>query len=416
MTERRVVVTGYGAVSAMGNSAAEIWDGIMAYQLGYKKWSFDDPSINAKFFSFMEADRKRYAAFPKAVVKMLPEFAKNALLASKEALDMAFDDSANLHQHLDSPFEIGAIIGTGWGGMDSVNYNNNDYRESGMSSSFATLMSMHSVATAAVSLNWNIRGYQNTPVAACATGTIAIGDAYHVIKSGRAKVMLAGGSESLKEQFNVWSIDVIQALSKEQEDASLACCPFSAQRSGFVLAEGAAVICLEEYEHAKARGARILGEIIGYGNFSDAFDMTAPAEDLQARRLAIVRAMEEAKLAPEQLDYINLHGTSTPINDVNETNSIKSAFGAAAAGIPMSSTKSYTGHLIGAAGSIETIFCLKAMETGVIPATTHLREADPACDLNYTPNQHREAKAVDHVLNLSFGFGGANCALVMKRV
>ncbi|WMW81543.1 beta-ketoacyl-[acyl-carrier-protein] synthase family protein [Undibacterium cyanobacteriorum] len=416
MTERRVVVTGYGAVSAMGNSAQEIWDGILSYRVGYQKHRFDDPSIKAKFFSLMENDRKRYAAFPKAVVKMLPEFAKNALVASKEALDMAFGNSDHLHQHVASPFDIGAIIGTGWGGMDSVNYNNNDYRESGMSSSFATLMSMHSVATAAVSLNWNIRGYQNTPVAACATGTIAIGDAYHVIKSGRAKVMLAGGSESLKEQFNVWSIDVIQALSKEQEDPQLACCPFSAKRSGFVLAEGAAVICLEEYEHAKARGANILGEIIGYGNFSDAFDMTAPAEDLQARKMAITRAMEEAKLAPEQISYVNLHGTSTPINDVNETNSIKAAFGAAAAGIPMSSTKSYTGHLIGAAGSIETIFCLKAIETGVIPATVHLQENDPACDLNYTPNHHRELKTLDHVLNLSFGFGGANCALLIKRI
>ena len=413
MQAKRVVVTGYGAVSALGENVPEIWDAIMNYRVGYKMVEFPDPKINARFFSFMEDRRQRYAGFPKAVLKMLPTFAKNALVASREALTMAFGGSDDIHRHLQSPFDIGAVIGTGWGGMDAVNDNNNDYRESGLASSFATLMSMHSIGTAAVALNWNLRGYQNTPVAACATGTIAIGDAYEVIKSGRAKVMLAGGSESLKEVFNVWSIDVIQALSKEQHDVRRACCPFSARRSGFVLAEGAAVLCLEEREHALARGATILGEVTGYGNYSDAYDMTAPADDLRARHMAIVRAVGPA--GPGRIGYINLHGTSTPINDVNETNTIKSAFGDAAPYIPMSSTKSYTGHLIGAAGALETIFCLKALETGTIPATIHLDEADPACDLDYTPNRHRQVQGIEAALNVSFGFGGANSALVVER-
>jgi 3-oxoacyl-[acyl-carrier-protein] synthase II len=413
MQVKRVVVTGYGAVSALGENVPEIWDAIMNYRVGYKAVEFPDPKINARFFSFMEDRRQRYAGFPKAVLKMLPTFAKNALVASREALTMAFGGGDDIHRYLQSPFDIGAIIGTGWGGTDAVNDNNNDYRDSGLASSFATLMSMHSIGTAAVALNWNLRGYQNTPVAACATGTIAIGDAYEVIRSGRAKVMLAGGSESLKEVFNVWSIDVIQALSKEQHDVRRACCPFSARRSGFVLAEGAAVLCLEEREHALARGATILGEITGYGNYSDAYDMTAPADDLRARHMAIVRAVGPA--GPGRIGYINLHGTSTPINDVNETNTIKSAFGDAAPGIPMSSTKSYTGHLIGAAGSLETIFCLKALETGTIPATIHLDEADPACDLDYTPNRHRQVQRIDAALNVSFGFGGANSALVVER-
>jgi 3-oxoacyl-[acyl-carrier-protein] synthase II len=277
-------------------------------------------------------------------------------------------------------------------------------------------MSMNSAATAAVSLNWNIRGYQNTPVAACATGTMAIGDAFEVIRSGRAKVVLAGGSESLKEQFNVWSIDIIQALSKEQSDTRLACCPFSQPRSGFVLSEGAAVVCLEEYEHARKRGANILGEITGYANYSDAYDMTAPAADLQARRQAINMALSQAMMEPSKIGYVNAHGTSTPMNDVNETNSLKAALGDSAYRIPMSSTKSYTGHLIGAAGSLESIFCLKAMETGIIPATIHLDEPDPDCDLDYTANEHRSAKNIDTTLNLSFGFGGANCAIVFERV
>jgi 3-oxoacyl-[acyl-carrier-protein] synthase II len=416
MAGKRVVVTGYGAVSSLGENVPEIWDSIMNYRVGYKRFEFSDQSINAKFFGFMDANKSRYAGFSKSVLKMLPDFAKNALVASREALSMAFGSADDVAQHVQSPFEIGAVIGTGWGGVDAVNRNNNDYRESGMSSSFATLMSMHSAATAAISMNWNIRGYQNTPVAACATGTMAIGDAYEVIRSGRAKVMLAGGSESLKEMFNVWSIDVIQALSKEQSDERLACCPFSARRSGFVLSEGAAILCIEELEHALARGANILAEITGYANYSDAYDMTAPAADLQARHMAVVHAMRGAGRHPGQLGYVNLHGTSTPINDVNETNSIKSALGDAASCIPMSSTKSYTGHLIGAAGSLETIFCLKAMETGVVPATIHLDDADPECNLDYTPNQHRHVGKIDAALNLSFGFGGANCALVLARL
>lgn len=414
MTAKRVVVTGYGAISAMGDSVPAIWDAMMDYQIGYRRYVYPDPSINAKFFGFVEPNRQRFAKFPKAITKMAPMFANYALHASREALDMAFGDNAELLKHV-SPFDVGVIIGTGWGGADSVIDTNNDYLATGTTSSFATLRSMNSVATAAVSLHWQIRGYQNTPVAACATGTMAIGDAYEIIKSGRQKVMLAGGSECLKDQVNVWSIDIIQALSKEQERTEQACCPFDARRSGFILSDGAAVLCLEELEHALARGAHILGEITGYGNYSDAYDMTAPAEDLAARYHAIKHALRDAGCPPEQIDYVNLHGTSTPKNDVNETNSIKYALGEAAYGIPMSSTKSYTGHLIGAAGALEAVFCLKTMATGVIPATIHLEQSDPECDLDYTPNQHARGRTVDTALNLSFGFGGANCAMVFQR-
>ncbi|MES2939464.1 MAG: beta-ketoacyl-[acyl-carrier-protein] synthase family protein [Pseudomonadota bacterium] len=414
MRSHRVAVTGYGAICGLGDNVPAIWEGVLERRAGYRRHEFADPSIKARFFGFVPADRKRYADFPKSILKMLPEFARYALLASREAIVMAFGSGDGLRRAVQA-FDAGAIIGTGWGGVDAVNHNNNDYRQSGLASSFSTLMSMSSVATAAVSLHWDIRGYQNTPVAACATGSMAIGDAYEVIKSGRAKVMLAGGSESLKEQFNVWSIDIMQALSKEQDDVRLACCPFSRRRSGFVLSEGAAVLCLEEWDHAVARGARILGEITGYANYSDAHDMTAPAEDLQARVRTIQGALAGAGRRPNQLDYINVHGTSTPLNDVNETNALKAALGDAAYAIPMSSTKSYTGHLIGAAGSLEAIFCLKTLETGIVPATIHLDEPDPACDLDYTPNQHGRLESADTVMNLSFGFGGANCALVIER-
>lgn len=414
MTSQRVAVTGYGAICSLGENVPDIWDAIQNYRVGYQKHEFPDPSIKARFFGFITPERKRYTGFSKSVLKMVPEFARYALVASREAIAMAFGSSEDLSRAV-SPFDIGAIIGTGWGGVDAVNYNNSDYRESGLSSSFSTLMSMPSIGTAAVSMNWNLRGYQNTPVAACATGTMAIGDAYEIIKSGRAKVMLAGGSESLKEQFNVWSIDVMQALSKEQDDVRRACCPFSQRRSGFVLSEGAAVLCLESYEHALKRGATILGEITGYANYSDAYDMTAPAEDLLARQSAINASLTQAGKQASQISYINLHGTSTPKNDINETDSLKSALGDAAYAIPMSSTKSYTGHLIGAAGSMEAIFCLKTLETGLIPATIHLDNPDPACNLNYTPNQHSTPGNLEAALNLSFGFGGANCALVLER-
>lgn len=414
MTSKRVVVTGYGAVCALGENVPAIWDAMMDYRIGYSRIDMSGSNVQAKFFGVMTPDRKRYQGLSKSLLKMAPAFARNALVASREALDMAFGAGVAPTAQI-SPFDIGVIIGTGWGGTDSIIRNHDEYREIGMTTSFATLMSMHSVATGLASLNWNLRGYQNTPIAACATGTMAIGDAFEIIRSGRQKVMLAGGSESLMDPFNVWTIDVTQALSKEQDDPTRACCPFDASRSGFVLSEGAAVLCLEELEHALARNATILGEVTGYANCSDAHDMTAPADDMQARVQVIRRSLADAGRDPDSIGYINAHGTSTPQNDLNETNSLKIALGDTARRIPMSSTKSYTGHLIGAAGSFEAIVCLKAIETGTVPATIHLTNPDRECDLDYTPNVHVTGREIDVAMNLSFGFGGTNCALILEK-
>jgi len=411
---KRVVVTGYGAVSSLGENSNEIWEALMQGKLGYDRVEFDDKTITSKFFGFMSKNKARYKGLPKSILKMSPDFARNAMVASREALKMAFGPEAHPNDFID-PHDFGVLIGTGWGGTDSVNNNNQDYINSGIATSFSSLMSMHSLGTGAVSMAWNLRGYQNTPIAACATGTMAIGDAFEIIRSGRQKAILAGGSESLKEQFNVWSIDIMTALSKEQDVRERACCPFDKRRSGFVLSEGAAVLCLEEMDHALARGANILGEITGYANYSDARDMTAPAQDMLSRIKTIEVALGQANCKAKSLDYINLHGTSTPLNDINETNSLKQALGKQAYEIPCSSTKSNTGHLIGAAGSIEAVFCLKAIETGILPATVNLNEPDPECDLNYIPNQSIEVGEVNRVLNLSFGFGGANCALVIEK-
>jgi 3-oxoacyl-[acyl-carrier-protein] synthase II len=291
---RRVAVTGYGAVCSLGNSSSEIWNSIVNYRIGYQQETFPDSSIVARYFGMMHNKPPR-KGFPKAIMKFLPEFARLGMVAADEAVTMAFGRDTPLDDIYD-PFERGVIFGTGWGSQDESTVENANYRREGMASPFSNLLVMSNVATAAMSMHWNLRGYQNTPIAACATGSIALGDAFEVIRSGRAKVMLAGGGESIREGFCVWSIDALRALSKEQEAREKACCPFSADRSGFVLSEGAAVLCLEDMESAQARGAKILGEVVGYGNYSDARDITSPAEDLLARTRTIQAACAQAGL------------------------------------------------------------------------------------------------------------------------
>ena len=413
MVKRRVVVTGYGAVTALGETAQAAWDSIMDYKMGYSRVEYANLEIKARFFAFVPPIKERYLGIPKPVLRCLPTFAKNAVVAAQESLEMAFGNIEAIAEHY-RPYDCGVIIGTGWGGVDQSNLIHDEYRETSLGNPFGSLITMPSVATGACSLLWNLRGYQNTINAACATGTMAIGDAFELISNGRANMMLAGGAESLREETNVWNIDIINALSKEKEEADRACCPFDMQRSGFVLAEGAAVLCLEEYESAVRRDAHILGEITGYGNFSDATEFTAPAEDMVARVKSIECALNQSKNESCDIGYINAHGTSTQLNDLNETNSIKKALGKAAYDIPISSTKSYSGHLISAAGSFEAIICLKVLETGMMPATRNLNKPDPECDLNYLPNIHQK-KVVDTTLNLSFGFGGANAALIIER-
>jgi len=220
----------------------------------------------------------------------------------------------------------------------------------------------------------------------------------------------------LKEQFNVWSGAVLEALRKERIDPMKACCPFGMGRSGFVLSEGAAVICLEEFESALRRGAKIFAEVSGYGNSTDAFDFTAPAPDGQGRVQSMWRTLANAKISPDQIDYVNAHGTSTQLNDYNESQAIKEVLGSWASKVKISSTKSYTGHLIGAAGAIESVVCIKAIEQNIIPATINLNDPDPLCNLDFTPNEHVMQAKVDRCLNLSFGFGGANSGLIINRV
>ncbi|MHA7845532.1 beta-ketoacyl-[acyl-carrier-protein] synthase family protein [Serratia sp. D1N4] len=408
---RRVVVTGYGAVTPMGMSAEQSWASMMDYQLGYRRYDKSHAGIQSCFMGLID-DEPNLKGIPAAIRRRLPRFARLVLGAAREAMEMAFDSAtpADYYDLLD----CGTIIGSGWAGQDETHSNYEDYLHTGLGSPFGCFLTMPNAATAACSLYWGLRGYQNTPIAACATGTIAIGDAFEVIRSGRASMMLAGAGESLRTDAAVWNIDILRALAREQEDIKKACCPFSLDRNGFVLSEGAAVLCLEEREAALARGATILGEIKGYGNYSDAFDFTAPAEDKIARVKTIQSALKQAGLAASEIDYINAHGTSTPLNDLNETEAIKLALGGAAYTTPVSSTKSYSGHLIAAAGSFESIICLQALKHQLMPATCHLNNPDPECDLDYISEGHRPAK-LQNTLNLSFGFGGANAALVIGQ-
>lgn len=407
---RRVVVTGYGAVTALGGNALQNWQAIMANRLAYRYHDKSAAGIHARFFALLEAEPALEGVAAR-VSRRLPRFARLALAAASEAIDMAFSSGHVRPGHFYSSLDCGVIIGSGWGGQDEIMQNNADYLQSGMGQLFGCFHAMPNIATAICGQHWQLRGYQSSPAAACATGGIAIGDAFEVIRSGRASMMLAGASESLSGNGAIWNIDALRLLSREQKDITKASCPFSRERSGFVLAEGAAVLCLEEREAALARGATILGEVKGYGNFSDAFDLTAPAEDPQAKVKTIRWALEQAGLGNHEIDYINAHGTSTAQSDVNETAAIKAALGRDAYRTPISSTKSYTGHLLAASGSFEAIVCLQALQQQMMPATCHLHESDPECDLDYIREGHRRGR-LRNVMSLNFGFGGANAALV----
>ncbi|WP_129543235.1 beta-ketoacyl synthase [Serratia sp. 1D1416] len=413
MQPKRVVVTGYGAVTALGMNVQQNWQAMMEYRLAYRYHDKSAAGIRARFFALMDQEPP-LEGVAQSLRRRLPRFARLALAASSEAVEMAFPPTAVGPTEVYPALECGVIIGSGWGGQDEASLNNADYLQSGLGRLFGAFHSMPNIATAICSQRWCLRGYQNSPAAACASGSIAIGDAFEIIRWGRASMMLAGGAESLSGNGAIWNIDVLRMLTHEQQDITKASCPFSRDRNGFVLAEGAAVLCLEEREAAVARGATILGEIKGYGSCSDAFDLTAPAEDKQARVHSIRRALRQAGLRSHQIDYINAHGTSTPLNDLNETEAIKLALGRDAYRTPLSSTKSFTGHLIGASGSFESIICLLALQQQIMPATCHLHEADPACDLDYISQGHRPGR-LRNVMNLSFGFGGANAALVFGK-
>jgi 3-oxoacyl-[acyl-carrier-protein] synthase II len=329
---------------------------------------------------------------------------------------MAIEDSG-LRIDKEDASRIGVLLGSGIGGYPETDETMRTIVSRGGDRIDPFYMAKHlpNMAAAQIAMQFQVKGYNNTVSTACAAGTQALGDALNILRLGRADVMLAGGGEAGICELGLAGFNIMRALSTRQDDPTKASRPFDKDRDGFVPAEGGAVFVLETLEHAERRGARILAEIAGYGASSDAYHIVQPCGDGEGAIRAMRWALEDAGLGIEDVDYINAHGTSTPANDASETVAIKGLFGERAYQVPVSSTKSMIGHALGASGAIESIACIKAIETGTLPPTINYDTPDPACDLDYVPNQSRQAAEVRTVLKNSFGFGGQNACLVFRK-
>ncbi len=409
---RRVVVTGMGAVTPLGSTVDTFWDNIRKGQCGIKMITkFDTEEFKVKVAGEVEGfDPELYMT--KKDVKRNDLFAVYALGAAVQA----FEDSG-LDMEKEDADRVGVIVGSGVGGlmtMEEQVTKMNDRGPARVSPLFIT-MTIGNMAAGNIAIRYGAKGICENVVTACATGTNAIGDAFRQIKDGRQDVMFAGGAEAAICRIGIAGFTNLTALSRNP-DPKDACKPFDKDRDGFVMSEGAGVLILEELEHAKARGAKIYGEIVGYGSNGDAYHITSPLPDGSGAAKAMKLAMEEAGITPEQVSYINAHGTSTHANEIGETAAIKLALGEETAyKVPVSSTKSMTGHLLGAAGAIEAIICVKAMQDNFLPATINYKTPDPECDLDVIPNEGRQVDNVEYVLSNSLGFGGHNAVLCFKK-
>ncbi|MEB1610782.1 3-oxoacyl-[acyl-carrier-protein] synthase II [Xanthomonas campestris] len=409
---RRVVVTGMGMVSPLGNDLATSWDGIIHGRSGIGPITQIDAS---QFTTKIAGEIKNFdpTLFVSAKdVKKMDSFIHYGVGASFMALDdsgLEIDDS--------NAERVGAILGSGIGGLLGIEEQTIKFHEGGARkiSPFYVPSTIINMLPGQVSLIKGLKGPTFSAVSACATSNHSIGTAMRMIQHGDADVMLAGGAERGSSPSSVGGFCAMKAMSTRNDDPTGASRPWDKQRDGFVLGDGAGVLVLEEYEHAKARGARIYAELVGFGASSDAFHMTAPSEDGEGAARSMAAAMRDAKLNPEQIGYLNAHGTSTPLGDLAETLAMKRALGDYAYKTMVSSTKSMTGHLLGAAGGVEAIFSVMALHTGIIPPTINLEEPSEGCDLDYVPNVAREVQ-VDAVMSNGFGFGGTNGTLVFKRV
>ncbi|MBB3807630.1 beta-ketoacyl-ACP synthase II [Xanthomonas cannabis] len=409
---RRVVVTGMGIVSPLGNDLASSWDGIIHGRSGIGPITQIDAS---QFTTKIAGEIKNFdpTLFVSAKdVKKMDSFIHYGVGASF----MALDDSG-LEIDESNAERIGAILGSGIGGLLGIEEQTIKFHEGGARkiSPFYVPSTIINMLPGQVSLIKGLKGPTFSAVSACATSNHSIGTAMRMIQYGDADVMLAGGAERGSSPSSVGGFCAMKAMSTRNDDPAAASRPWDKQRDGFVLGDGAGVLVLEEYEHAKARGARIYAELVGFGASSDAFHMTAPSEDGEGAARSMLAAMRDAKLNPEQIGYLNAHGTSTPLGDLAETLAMKRALGDHAYKTMVSSTKSMTGHLLGAAGGVEAIFSVMALHTGIIPPTINLEEPSEGCDLDYVPNVAREVQ-VDAVMSNGFGFGGTNGTLVFKRV
>ena len=408
--ERRVVITGLGAITPIGNDAKEFWKGIKEGKCGIDQITkFDTTDFKVK----LAAEVKGYNPedyFDRREAKRLDTFSQYAMIASREA----WKDSG-LDKETENMERVGVIIGSGIGGIETIETENQKCIERGPDrvSPMYIPMGILNMATGNVAIDIGAKGESMAMVTACASGTHCIGESFRMIKHGYQDVVLAGGTEAGITPLSIAGFTNIKALTKS-EDKNRASIPFDKERSGFVMAEGAAVIVLEELEHAKKRGAKIYAEIVGYGATSDAYHITSPAPGGEGGARAMKIAMEEGKVNPEDITYINAHGTSTHLNDSCETQAIKTALGEASKKVMVSSTKGHTGHLLGAAGGVEAIVCAKAIDEGFVPATINYRVPDEECDLDVVPNEGRNIE-VKYAMSNSLGFGGHNSTILFKK-
>ncbi len=409
--KRRVVITGMGTYNPLGNDVESTWKNIKQGQSGIGPITHFDA---ADFKTQIAGEVKGFdpvALFGRKDARRMSRVTQFALAAAGQALEDAQLTSAGGNGR-----NVGVIVGSGMGSMEPIVDAAHTVQNRGPQrvSPFFVPMMLADTPAAMISIHHNLTGPNLSVATACATGNDALGQAANLIRRGAVDVMVAGAAEACIIPTAVAGFGVMKAISTRNDEPERASRPFDRERDGFIVSEGAAILVLEELAHAQARGATIYGELLGYGASADAFHISMPAEDGAGARQAMQAALDDAGLEPEQIQYINAHGTSTPLNDKGETAAIKSLFGEQSYDLPISSTKSMHGHLLGAGGSLEAILCLKTIEAGILPPTINYENPDPACDLDYVPNEAR-AVDVDIVMSNSFGLGGHNAVVVLGR-
>src|SRR5690554_1698883 len=409
---RRVVITGLGVVTSLGDTVEEFWNNIINGKSGISRISkFDVSEYPSQIASEIGDFNPDEYISPKDA-RRLALFTQYAICGAQRALK-----DAGLEINENNAEQVGVLIGSGIGGIEVLEEQIEKLLSKGPKrlSPFFIPMMISNMASGNVSIYTGAKGPNSNAVTACASGTTAIGEAMEMIKRGDADIMIAGGTEASITPSALAGFGNMKALSSRNAEPERASRPFDADRDGFVIGEGAGILILEELESARKRGARIYAELLGYGSTGDAYHMTQPSPGGEGASRAMEAAIRKAGIARDELDYINAHGTSTPLNDKLETNGIKSVFKDHAYKLMVSSTKSMTGHLLGAAGGIEAVICAKALEEAIIPPTINYENPDPECDLDYVPNEAREYPGLKYVMSNSFGFGGQNACLVLGK-
>ena len=409
--DNRVVVTGLGVVSPVGNSVDQFWSSLLSGKSGVGKITQFDPT---GYDSQIAGEVKDFDPSPYVSLKdkrRMDKFVQYALVAAHQAVA-----DSKIDFKKEDPFQAGVLVGSGIGSLYTIQEQTKVLLEKGPGkmSPFTIPMLIVNMASGWIAISFGVKGPNLAVATACASGAHALGDAFKIVQRGDAQIMITGGTESCICQTGIGAFCAMKALSIRNDQPQAASRPFDKERDGFIMAEGAGIVILENLEHAKRRGASIYAEIAGYGMSGDAYHMTAPDPQGEGAQNAMTKAMQDAGINPDQVSYINAHGTSTPLNDKVESLAIKAVLGQSAKATPVSSTKSMTGHLLGAAGAVEFVACVQTIKHAIIPPTINYQTPDPDCDLDYVPNKAREAR-VEVVLSNSLGFGGHNATLVLKR-